>query len=404
MVFYIKITILYLFVSLKSAYADELIEPSFNCANANNRSEKLICSDSQLAIYDQALNVMYKRANTIIEQRNIEPIKISLASDQKSWLKQRNELSTKEDLIAAYRDRLGVLYTNADIDNNFANYLVEKFSDLLIKHNIIDITYIRKKDNTKQSDFVYDMNILNKTLLKLGACQDNVKYISKVHGKRLEVSVSTSSGYCGGAHIFHAPTRYESYCLINEQYRRTNEFFDCPDDNPSKISSLIFNHLISIDLKTNSNTEEELLSTLLYTFANTIYAQKKWLYSRNMVDKANRNFQVIIDKAMPYKHGILDIANHLIIVYDSIKSTDNWDKKLSNHKPHIKSRLMDKDYNPVSYNFPILDNISREKIYRGTHYTYNEFYHLFWYETYKQGTMEEIHSLLNRIKLELENH
>ncbi len=67
-----------------AAYAQK---PTFNCANAVNEVEKLICSNPSLASRDRALSSAYKSASAKAKGA----LAASLKQTQRGWVKARNE-------------------------------------------------------------------------------------------------------------------------------------------------------------------------------------------------------------------------------------------------------------------------------------------------------------------------
>jgi len=64
--------------------------PSFDCATAQSAAEKVICKDSQLAVYDRRLTDIYQSLLSILPDEQ----KGKLRDAQRLWLKERNERCT----------------------------------------------------------------------------------------------------------------------------------------------------------------------------------------------------------------------------------------------------------------------------------------------------------------------
>ena len=78
---------------------------SFDCAKAQTRVEKLICSDAGLRELDEHLGRYYAAGRAAVEGASA-----CLQSDQAQWLKTvRNQCADASCLKAAYLDRLGEL-------------------------------------------------------------------------------------------------------------------------------------------------------------------------------------------------------------------------------------------------------------------------------------------------------
>lgn len=78
---------------------------SFDCAKAQTRVEKLICSDGRLRELDEHLGRYYEAGRAAVERAAS-----CLQSDQAQWLKTiRNQCADAACLKAAYLDRLGEL-------------------------------------------------------------------------------------------------------------------------------------------------------------------------------------------------------------------------------------------------------------------------------------------------------
>lgn len=91
-----------------SATAASVPAPSFDCAKASSTSEKLICSDAELAGLDARLADGYRRLLSITDDPS------GLKQEQVGWLKTtRNPCSTVDCLKSAYQARIDDLETTA---------------------------------------------------------------------------------------------------------------------------------------------------------------------------------------------------------------------------------------------------------------------------------------------------
>lgn len=82
--------------------------PSFDCAKASSTSEKLICSDAELAGLDARLAEGYRRLLAMSDDPT------GLKQEQVGWLKTtRNACSTADCMKSAYQTRIDDLETTA---------------------------------------------------------------------------------------------------------------------------------------------------------------------------------------------------------------------------------------------------------------------------------------------------
>jgi|GEM_PF-2521525 len=72
---------------------------SFDCAKASTKVEKLICANAELSKLDEALAVEYADALKLPDTANLK-------TEQKSWLKGRNQCTDDTCIQAAYRQRI----------------------------------------------------------------------------------------------------------------------------------------------------------------------------------------------------------------------------------------------------------------------------------------------------------
>ena len=74
--------------------------PSFDCADARNEAERLICTDSDLARRDVELARLYRRARNYASDESV------VIAEQRDWIAlSRNGCTNKECLYRAYRHR-----------------------------------------------------------------------------------------------------------------------------------------------------------------------------------------------------------------------------------------------------------------------------------------------------------
>ena len=75
---------------------------SFDCTKASTYAEKTICSDPLLRKLDDALSKNYK---AMLDADLGGPVE-NLRNDQRKWIANRNKCTTRECLVAAYRERV----------------------------------------------------------------------------------------------------------------------------------------------------------------------------------------------------------------------------------------------------------------------------------------------------------
>ncbi|HMI95635.1 MAG TPA: protein kinase [Micropepsaceae bacterium] len=76
------------------------IQPSFDCAKAANDAERLVCSDSQLAMLDVKMADLYRTGLASVADTN------EFSGEQVGWMTRRDVCSDKECLIVAYNERI----------------------------------------------------------------------------------------------------------------------------------------------------------------------------------------------------------------------------------------------------------------------------------------------------------
>lgn len=78
-----------------NVYAAEEIKPSFDCAKAKTRVEKLICSDAELAKLDREMSSEYR---TLMSDKKLDgELKEILKNNQKKWLDSREKTPCLEN-------------------------------------------------------------------------------------------------------------------------------------------------------------------------------------------------------------------------------------------------------------------------------------------------------------------
>ena len=95
---------------------DKAITPSFDCAKAKTKVEKLICSDPELARLDREMadkyNAMYQQMRNEnpndLDRYNQDYPKL-LVRRQKGWIERRNKLKNIDALKKAYKEQIGVI-------------------------------------------------------------------------------------------------------------------------------------------------------------------------------------------------------------------------------------------------------------------------------------------------------
>lgn len=81
----------------------------FDCARANTRPERLICSNKKLEVLDEKLTTAYRRAYKTTSNKQ------ELKAKQVEWLKQRDACETSKCMAEKYQSRIAALVkTRAD--------------------------------------------------------------------------------------------------------------------------------------------------------------------------------------------------------------------------------------------------------------------------------------------------
>lgn len=92
---------------VRSAFA----APSFDCAKAASRVEKLICSSEALSQLDSDLAEAYR---TALRDVTWSSANRRIRADQKNWLSRRNQCASAKCLRRLYHTRIGALYSELD--------------------------------------------------------------------------------------------------------------------------------------------------------------------------------------------------------------------------------------------------------------------------------------------------
>jgi uncharacterized protein len=95
--------------------------PNFDCSNPKklNQTEQIICNNYLLSSWDLTLASNYKA----LRSANIGNLRDKLTSDQREWIKRRNECKDNEDcLFRAYRERTDEVCNNYPVVSGFEPY------------------------------------------------------------------------------------------------------------------------------------------------------------------------------------------------------------------------------------------------------------------------------------------
>ena len=85
--------------------------PSFDCAKASSRVEKLICSRPGLAQLDSDLADAYRTALRDVRWSSANR---RIRAEQKEWIARRNRCDNAKCLRRLYHTRIGALYSELD--------------------------------------------------------------------------------------------------------------------------------------------------------------------------------------------------------------------------------------------------------------------------------------------------
>ncbi|MEP4293644.1 MAG: lysozyme inhibitor LprI family protein [Rhizobiaceae bacterium] len=85
--------------------------PSFDCAKASSRVEKLICARPGLAQLDSDLADAYR---TALRDVSWSSANRRIRAEQKDWIARRNQCQNAKCLRRLYHSRIGALYSELD--------------------------------------------------------------------------------------------------------------------------------------------------------------------------------------------------------------------------------------------------------------------------------------------------
>lgn len=142
----IILSIMFLFLLNINLYAEEKIEPSFDCKKASTKVEKMICSSSELARQDKYLNELYNRYLKELQTSKYSNIRESIIKGQRNWMKGRNQFTTElklsvyyDAVIHAYEQVFGEPgYKKAAADTSEEDPMIVPFSFYITNNFIID--------------------------------------------------------------------------------------------------------------------------------------------------------------------------------------------------------------------------------------------------------------------------
>ena len=95
------LSIVFLLYSSLISYAEEKIEPSFDCKKEGTKVEKMICSDAELAKSDKELNELYNKYLKFVTE-NLPDFKDVIIKSQRNWMKERNKITDIQNLKVFY--------------------------------------------------------------------------------------------------------------------------------------------------------------------------------------------------------------------------------------------------------------------------------------------------------------
>ena len=98
-----KITMVLVTTALLTLSANAQCKPKWCDAKSLSKTEKIICSDSTLKASDALLSNIYKKLMSVGAKE--------VKANQKSWLRERNHLSTKSEILDSYMNRTSYIYS-----------------------------------------------------------------------------------------------------------------------------------------------------------------------------------------------------------------------------------------------------------------------------------------------------
>ena len=88
-----------------SGGGEKIVKPSFDCAKASNRAERMVCGSNKLANLDVELSRVYK-----VALKDGLPVPANeLKSTQKEWNRQKNQCQNERCLVESYQNRISFL-------------------------------------------------------------------------------------------------------------------------------------------------------------------------------------------------------------------------------------------------------------------------------------------------------
>jgi uncharacterized protein len=279
--------------------------PTFDCSNPKklNPTEQTICNDGELSGYDLILVKNYKA----FQAADIGNLRDKLSSDQRKWLKRRNECKTDKDcLLGAYRVRTNEVCNNYPVVSGSEPYCInpEPFASFDCSNpNTLDLaesTICRNSnlsgyDSTLARNYkallVADIGKLRDKLIRdqdewlkrRNICKDNSECLSYLYGERInEICnnypvVSGPKPYCR-----NAVTLPSIYCY--NRYNPDNRYNSYDPTNLSLAEQTICNDeglLYSWDLSLAQNYQAFQNSNIGGLQNKLIHDQLEWVKRRN---------------------------------------------------------------------------------------------------------------------------
>ena len=99
-----KITILLATTALLTVSANAECKPKWCDSKRLSTTESIICADSMLRASDALLGSTYSALMSYSDQKN------EIRKNQKHWMRERNKLSSKNQLLKSYMGRITTLY------------------------------------------------------------------------------------------------------------------------------------------------------------------------------------------------------------------------------------------------------------------------------------------------------
>lgn len=166
--FFIILTMVFLSQSI-NAQSPKEAKPSFDCAKATTKVEKIICEDSsgELQNLDRQISQSYQDTKAKLDKN----AKKALLDSQKSWLKTRERCESKERLKESLQSRIKELQSYTPHTSNAwlgtyslqENLYTGSFTIQKCKNNTCEASYFAL---LHKSEF-NDMHICEEVLMKL---------------------------------------------------------------------------------------------------------------------------------------------------------------------------------------------------------------------------------------------